>query len=63
LEHDGCSLCISQLQPSIAEIALSLPVGGTFVAEVIANSGHCYTRSSCEAYRTRAPPSCICPKS
>jgi hypothetical protein len=58
-EHAGCTLCVSQHQPSIAEIAYSVQIIETFVSDVILTPSHTVAVACCHAYQTRAPPSFI----
>jgi hypothetical protein len=62
-EHNNCSLCIVQHQPSLTEIAFSIPIAAPFLAEVVLVPDHHCILFCHKTYQTRAPPSLLCANS
>jgi hypothetical protein len=59
-EHSSCSLCLAQHQPSVTEIAFTIPVNEIFVCNAPLTPEQRYLPSPSVSYQTRAPPSLFC---
>jgi hypothetical protein len=55
-EHEDCSLCVAQVQPSLAEFTFSMPVPVVVTSEAVLQPACICKPSIVTGYQTRAPP-------